>query len=437
MRLGGRLAAAIEVLQDVESRRRPVADALKDWGLSHRFAGSGDRAAIGNLVYDALRKKRSYGFRMGDDGAVALGFAAVIDGLAIAPAELAAALEGDRFAPGMPSEEQLQRFTAADLAEALEAVRADVPDWLAEKLNPSLGEDWVEEAAALAERPPLDLRANTLKADREKVLKALAPLGATAADLAPDGMRIAAIAGAGRHPNVQVEAGFQKGWFEVQDEGSQLAALLAGAASGEQVLDLCAGAGGKSLALAAGMDNTGQIHAADHDRQRLAPIYERLARAGSRNVQVHDPREDMTDIFGRMDLTLVDAPCTGSGTWRRRPDAKWRLTENALAKRVEEQDAVLDRAARFVRPGGRLAYVTCSLIAEENAGRIAAFLERHAGEGFTVADAGARWNDLLPHGAGRCHVTALAGGTVITMTPRLTGTDGFFFALLERSERTG
>lgn len=433
MRLGGRLAAAIEVLQDVEARRRPVADALKDWGLAHRFAGSGDRAAIGNLVYDALRKKRSYGFRMGDDGAAALGFAAVLDGLAMTPADLAAALEGDRFAPDMPSEERLQRFLSADLAEAPDAVRADVPDWLAEKLEASLGADWVEEAAALAERPPLDLRVNGLKADRDKVLKALAPVGATPADLAPDGIRIAAIAGTGRHPNVQVEAGFQKGWFEVQDEGSQLAALLAGAAPGEQVLDLCAGAGGKSLALAAMMENSGQIHAADSDRQRLAPIYERLSRAGSRNVQVHDPREDMAGLAGSMDLALVDAPCTGSGTWRRRPDAKWRLTENALAKRLEEQDAVLDRAAGFVKPGGRLAYVTCSLIAEENAERITAFLERHADDGFSVADAGARWNDLLPHGAGRGRITALGDGSVITMTPRLTGTDGFFFALLERA----
>ncbi|MCE7028421.1 RsmB/NOP family class I SAM-dependent RNA methyltransferase [Jiella avicenniae] len=433
MRLGGRLAAAIEVLSDVEARRRPVADALKDWGLSHRFAGSGDRAAIGNIVYDALRKKRSYGFRMGDDGAAALGFAAVLDGLAMQPEALAATLEGDRFAPQMPDGERLGRFLAADFSEAPDAVRADVPDWIAARLKTSLGERWVEEAAALSARPPLDLRVNTLKAERDKVLKALEPFEPEASDLAPQGIRIAAIEGAGRHPNVQIEAGFQKGWFEVQDEGSQLAALLTGAAPGEQVLDLCAGGGGKSLAMAAMMDNSGQIHAADSDRHRLAPIHERLARAGCRNVQVHDPREDMTGLFGRMDLTLVDAPCTGSGTWRRRPDAKWRLSETALAKRMQEQDAVLDRAAAFVCPGGRLAYVTCSLFADENAARIAAFLERQTSEGFAVADAGARWAAMLPHGGGRCRVSKLAGGTVITMTPQRTGTDGFFFALLQKS----
>ncbi|ORE96905.1 RsmB/NOP family class I SAM-dependent RNA methyltransferase [Aurantimonas sp. 22II-16-19i] len=434
MRLGGRLAAAIEVLEDMEARRRPVADALKDWGLSHRFAGSGDRAAIGNLVYDALRRKRSFGFRMGDDGAAALVFSAAIEGLGMTPDALAAALEGDRFAPAMPTQGQLQRFLAADLSEAPAAVAADVPDWLGERLAASLGEGWAGEAAALGERPPLDLRVNTLKADRDKVVKALAPFDARPGDLPPQAVRIAAIAGSGRHPNVQIEAGFQKGWFEIQDEGSQLAALLAGAAPGEQVLDLCAGAGGKSLALAAMMENSGQVHAADSDRHRLAPIHERLSRAGARNVQVHDPREDMAGLFGRMDLVLVDAPCTGSGTWRRRPDAKWRLSETALSKRLEEQDAVLDRAVRFVRPGGRLAYVTCSLLAEENAARIAACLERHPDKGFVVADAGARWDAMVPGGAGRCRIETLAGGTVLTMTPRLTGTDGFFFALLERAK---
>ncbi|MBO0905892.1 RsmB/NOP family class I SAM-dependent RNA methyltransferase [Jiella sonneratiae] len=433
MRLGGRLAAAIEVLGDVEARRRPVADALKDWGLSHRFAGSGDRAAIGNVVYDALRRKRSYGFRMGDESAAALGFAAVIDGLGMAPEALAAALAGDRFAPEMPAPERLAGFLAEDLAAAPAAVAADVPDWIGERLEASLGLAWVEEAQALAMRPPLDLRANTLKAGRDKVVKALAPFGAEPAGLAPDGIRIAAIAGEGRHPNVQAEAGFQKGWFEVQDEGSQLAALLAGAAPGEQVLDLCAGAGGKTLALSAAMENTGQVHASDADRQRLAPIHERLKRAGCRNVQVRDPREDLAGLFGQMDLVFVDAPCTGSGTWRRRPDAKWRLAETALAKRLEEQDAVLDRAARFVRPGGRLAYVTCSLFHEENAERVAAFLARHADKGFAVADAGARWNALLPQADGRCRIDALGGGSVLAMTPRLTGTDGFFFAALERA----
>ncbi|MDX1731402.1 MAG: RsmB/NOP family class I SAM-dependent RNA methyltransferase, partial [Aurantimonas coralicida] len=288
------------------------------------------------------------------------------------------------------------------------------------------------EAAALSDRPPLDMRVNTLRADRDKVAKALTPFAATATALAPQGLRVPPIAGDGRHPNVQVEAGFQKGWFEIQDEGSQIVALLAGAAPGMQVLDFCAGAGGKTLALAASMENTGQIHAYDSDRQRLAPIHDRLKRAEVRNVQVHAPRDDIGELEGRMDLVLVDAPCTGTGTWRRRPDAKWRLAERQLDKRLEEQDAVLDAAARFVKPGGRLVYITCSLLPEENGARVAAFLERDAGAQFKVADAVGRWAEALPEAPKAYHASALGDGTTLTLTPRTTGTDGFFFAVLER-----
>ncbi|MCQ0988402.1 RsmB/NOP family class I SAM-dependent RNA methyltransferase [Jiella marina] len=433
MRLGGRISAAIEVLDDIESRRRPVADALKDWGLNHRFAGSGDRAVIGNLVYDALRRKRSYAFRMGDDGATALVFAAAIDALALTPNDLAAKLEGDRFAPQLPPTDQLEAFMGAEIAGAPDPVRADVPDWVAPHMAEALGEGWVDEAEALCERPPLDLRVNLLKADRDKVARALAPHKAQACGLSPVGLRIPPIQGEGRHPNVQAETGFQKGWFEIQDEGSQLAALLAGAREGEQVLDLCAGGGGKTLALAAAMNNTGQIHATDSDRQRLAPIHDRLKRAGVRNVQIHDPREDIASLHGKMDLVLVDAPCTGSGTWRRRPDAKWRLSETALEKRTEEQDRVLDRAAPFVKPGGRVAYITCSLFAAENQKRVEAFLTRRAAQGFTVGNAETEWRGLLPETTQRCRVTAFAAGNVLTLTPRLSGTDGFFFAILERA----
>ncbi|WP_102959657.1 RsmB/NOP family class I SAM-dependent RNA methyltransferase [Mangrovicella endophytica] len=428
MRLGGRMGAAIEVLADMESRRRPVADALKDWGLSHRFAGSGDRAAIGNLVYDVLRRRRSLGWRMDDASPRALVVAALLD--AGSAEALSAQLAGDRFAPELPEEAQLQAFADRDLALAPDPVRADVPDWLAGPLRESLGHDWVEEAAALSRRPPLDMRANTLKADRAKVLKALEPFAPEPTPLAPEGLRVPPIAGDGRHPNVQVEAAFQKGWFEIQDEGSQLAARLAGATPGAQILDLCAGAGGKTLALAAAMEGRGQVHAYDADRQRLAPIYDRLQRAEARNVQVHAPRDDLSALDGAMDLVLVDAPCTGSGTWRRRPDAKWRLSETALAKRIIEQDAVLDRAAPFVKPGGRLVYITCSVLAAENADRVKAFTHRHPE--FQVLDAEALWREALPDRPTAYRASALEGGAVLTLTPRTSGTDGFFFASLER-----
>ncbi|MER0237303.1 RsmB/NOP family class I SAM-dependent RNA methyltransferase [Fulvimarina sp. MAC8] len=431
MRLGGRLSAAIDILTDIEVRHRPVAQALKDWGVSHRFAGSKDRSAIGNLVYDALRRKRSYGYRMGEDTPRGIAVAALLESLDLDAAGLSASLEGDKFAPDLPDENVMARFLSNDASDAPGAVAADVPDWLAQKFEALFGANWVAEAAALSDRPPLDLRANTLKADRAKALDALKPFAAEASDLSLTGIRIAPIAGDGRHPNVQVEAGFQKGWFEVQDEGSQLAAALSGAEPGSQVLDLCAGAGGKTLALAAAMENTGQIHAYDGDRQRLAPIYDRLKRAGVRNVQVHDPRDDLSALESAMDIVFVDAPCTGTGTWRRRPDAKWRLSEGALEKRMAEQDAVLDQAARFVKPGGRLVYVTCSVLPDENGERITAFLAR--AEGFTVGDLGEVWNKLVPEDqTDRIHHVSIADGIALMMTPATTGTDGFFVCAMRK-----
>ncbi|SKA31484.1 RsmB/NOP family class I SAM-dependent RNA methyltransferase [Consotaella salsifontis] len=430
MRLGGRMAAAMEIIADIEARHRPVADALKDWGLSHRFAGSGDRAAIGNVVYDVLRRKRSLAWRMEAETPDALVFAAMLTGQDMSPNDLRQALDGDRFAPPLPDDAAFERCAARDLAEAPDAVRADLPEWLAAHFKEAFGEDWVAEAAALAERPPLDMRANALKATRDKVVKALAPFSTVETALAPEGLRIAPTTGAARHPNVQVEAAFQKGWFEIQDEGSQLAARLAGARAGMQVLDFCAGAGGKTLALAAAMENSGQIHAYDADRQRLAPIHDRLARAGARNVQVHAPRDDLGELRERMNLVLVDAPCTGTGTWRRRPDAKWRLSEAALEKRLGEQDAALDAASAFVRPVGRLVYITCSLLPQENRERIAAFLERHPD--FAVLDAQALWRESLPDAAPAYHAVAAGEGRALMLTPLRSGTDGFFFAALER-----
>ena len=423
MRLGGRLAAAGEVLRDIEKRRRPVADALKDWGLSHRFAGSGDRAAIGNIVYDALRRKRSIGWAMGSDEPEAIVEGVLYAGWGHTPETLNEALDGDRHAPALHGGYDPMRLDSAP-----PAVRTDVPDWAVDELRATFGSDWEAEAAALAERPPLDLRANTIKADRDRVLRELAGVGAVAAPHAPDGVRVPAGEGASRTPNVTAEEGYRKGRFEVQDAGSQLVALLGvPERAGGRVLDYCAGAGGKTLAVAAAMGNRGQIHAYDGDRQRLAPIHERLARAGVRSAQVHRPGSDLADLRARMDTVLVDAPCTGTGTWRRRPDAKWRLRETTIERRHQEQNAVLDEAAPFVRPGGTLVYITCSLLASENAERVEAFLERN--RDFECAGTAGRSDafDAAPKHEG-------PGGDAI-LSPARTGTDGFYAAVLRRLGR--
>jgi 16S rRNA (cytosine967-C5)-methyltransferase len=320
------------------------------------------------------------------------------------------------------------RLTATDLSAAPEHVRADLPEWIAPHFQRLFGADWVAEGAALALRPPLDLRVNRLKADRERVLKALARFDAVATSHSPDGIRIAPTKGEGRHPNVQVEPAFQKGWFEVQDEGSQLAALLVGARPGEQVLDLCAGAGGKTLALAAAMENKGQIVATDRDRSRLAPIFDRLKRAGTRNVQVREAGAPLDDLAGRMDAVLIDAPCSGTGTWRRHPDAKWRLTERAVGERMAEQRAILADAARYVKPGGRLVYVTCSLLPEEDGDQVGAFLAEHGD--FRNIGADAEFSATLKsHGLSEGDAGQPES---LILTPRRSNTDGFFVAVLGR-----
>jgi 16S rRNA (cytosine967-C5)-methyltransferase len=427
MRLAGRIAAAIEILADMEARRRPVADALKDWGLSHRFAGSGDRAAIGNLVYDALRRRASIAWRMGGDTPWHLAMGAAVLEWGEDPERLNAAFAEDRHAPPPLSDEQRAALAAADLAAAPDHVRADIPDWLAPAFAEALGPAWVEEGAALAGRPPLDLRVNTLRAERDKVAHQLARLDAAPTPYSPVGLRIAPVDGPRRHPNVQADEAFQRGRVEVQDEGSQLCALLVGATPGEQVLDFCAGAGGKTLALAARMQNRGQVFAYDFDRTRLAPIYDRLRRAEVRNVQVRPPgAAALDDLVGRMDRVLVDAPCTGTGIWRRRPDSKWRLSPEAMAKRQAEQDSVLAGAAPYVRPGGLLAYATCSLLPAENGERIAAFRAAHPE--FEPASAEAAWAEALPGVA----PPDRAAAETLLLTPHRSGTDGFFLALLRR-----
>ncbi len=428
MRLGGRLAAAIEVLEDIGRRHRPVADALKDWGLSHRFAGGGDRAAIGNIVYDALRRKRSAGWLLGEDTPRAIGFGALLLEWNQTAQSLNGALDGDKFAPLLLDDNELKTVADRKLVDAPPAVRADIPDWCAPLLERTFGEAWVGEGAALATRPPLDLRVNTLQADRKKVLAELAETGAKPARIAPFGIRIPPIDGDGRHPNVQAEPAFQKGWFEVQDEGSQIAAALAGAEAGMQVLDFCAGAGGKTLALSAAMDNRGQVFAHDAEKARLAPIFDRIRRSENRNVQIVTKPAELAPLSGHMDIVLVDAPCTGSGTWRRRPDAKWRLTQRQLDSRKGEQSAILDAAKAFVKPGGLLVYITCSVFDEENGEQVAAFRDRNGG--FVPVDHRQLWDGRFPGHEAAVRIGA-AGG--VSLSPALSGTDGFYFCALRRA----
>ncbi len=427
-----RLSAAIEVFAEIEARRRLSADVIKDWGLAHRFAGSSDRAAIAGLVYDALRRKASSCWLMGEatPRAALLGMLRRERGLDIAAIE--ALCSGARFAPAPLSEKEKAALDADSLVDMPAPVAGDYPDWLDPHFAKVFGDDRAAEGTALATRAPLDLRVNTLKAEREEVLPKLAHLHAEPAQWSPVGLRIRLGADA-KSPAIHAEPVFRKGEVEIQDEGSQLAALFAGAKPGQQVIDLAAGAGGKTLALAAAMDNRGQIYATDIDKRQLLPIHERIARAGARNIQVRTPRGEadmLGDLNGRADLVLIDAPCTGTGTWRRNPDAKWRVRPGALAERVKEQAALLDRAAVLTKVGGRIAYVTCSVLDDENGEQVRAFVSRTPG--FSV-EKPADVAQTLGERAYLFVQSVLICGEGLLMTPRRTDTDGFFVSLLRRN----
>jgi 16S rRNA (cytosine967-C5)-methyltransferase len=412
------LSAAIEVVEAVLDRGRPVRLALKAWGEGARYAGARDRAFVSGLTLDVLRRRRSLGWMMGDDGTRSLVLGAVRH-LWSWDVERVEAASTEAHGPGVLPDPQAQALrNPVGLEGAPAPVCGDYPDWMDEPLMRVFGEGRVAEAAALAQRAPLDLRVNSLRSDADRVVKALAPFGPhpTALETA---LRIDAPLSDERSAPVESAPEFEKGWFEVQDLGSQIAAACAGEIAGRQVLDFCAGGGGKTLAMAAAMGNSGQIFAFDQDARRLTDTVRRSRRAGVRNLQVRSPihRNPLMGLEGRMDVVFVDAPCTGTGVWRRHPDAKWRLRPGQLARRMEEQDQVLDAAAAFVTPGGRLVYVTCSLFAEENEDRVAAFLGRHP--------------DFRP---APTPVVPLGGRSAegwLRLTPLSTSTDGFFIAVLQ------
>jgi 16S rRNA (cytosine967-C5)-methyltransferase len=298
------------------------------------------------------------------------------------------------------------------------AVRYEVPDWIFPLFAERFGADVERELAALSEPAPLDLRVNLLKGTRDAAREALEAEGIPTepTPLSPWGLRIPT------RRLVTTGAAFQSGLVEIQDEGSQLVAALVAAGPGMRVADWCAGAGGKTLAVAMTMNNRGHIVACDVHDKRLAACVHRLRRAGVHNVEQHliAPGDKWAKRqAGKFDRVLVDAPCTGCGTWRRNPDARLRLTETDLSELVEKQAAILETASRLVRPGGRLIYATCSLLPAENEAQVDAFVQRHPD--FAVTPAGDAWG------------AAPGPGPFLSLTPLRHDTDGFFGAVLTRA----
>jgi 16S rRNA (cytosine967-C5)-methyltransferase len=427
---GARLQAAIDILSAIGSTRHPADRVFDGWARGSRFAGSKDRAAVGELVFTVLRHKAELATALGSEEPrlLALGAVSMIE--AAGPAAAMALADGARHAPAPlePAEATALRNAALPGEDAPSWVRLNYPEWLHGEFAQAFGPRLETEMAALMERAPTDLRVNALKGDREAALATLAEekIDVEPTPLAPLGIRLKTRA------NIQGLAAFRDGLIELQDEGSQLACLLTAAKPGEQIVDLCAGGGGKALALAAAMGNRGQIHACDTDRRRLGKLMPRAQRAGARNIQTRfikpdmlpgGPDADLADLEARMDCVLVDAPCSGTGAWRRNPDARWRLTPELLANYRAAQAEVLARGSLAVRPGGRLVYVTCSLLPSENETQVDAFLKAHPD--FVPA----AWNDDWP---ADLVPPPVAKGGALRLTPASTGTDGFFIAVLKR-----
>ncbi len=424
-----RIAATIELLDLVLPGSRPADAVANAFFRARRFIGSGDRRAVSNRVWQVLRTRRRLGWwldRAGPSAPTArllVGASLLLEGWTLAG--LHESFAGGRFGPPPLAPAELHALQplegqALDAPAMPEAVRLELPDWLLPSLRTRFGPELERELAALGEPAPLDLRVNLLKGTREEARAALAAEGwqAEPTPLSPWGLRIA-----GRRP-VTTGPAFQSGLVEIQDEGSQLVAALVGAAPGLRVADWCAGAGGKTLALAMLMQNRGQLLACDVSAPRLDGAVRRLRRAGVHNVERHlfAPGDKWAKRRARsFDRVLVDAPCTGTGTWRRNPDARLRLSESDLRELLPKQATILDVAQAVVRVGGRLVYATCSLLPEEDETQVTAFLTRHPE--FRLIPPSQAWDGDHP-----LPVT----GDYLALTPARHGTDGFFAAVLER-----
>ncbi len=382
-----RVQAAIDILDRVieaaKGQGAPADRIIAEWAKANRYAGSKDRRAVRELAYDAIRHC----------GEVPANGRAAMLALLARDETLAVLFDGSKYGPG-------PRQEGEPVAEAGVA-----PAWLMERLAASDLEG--DEAAALMSRAPLDVRVNTLKAERD------------ALELPEPGEALAlsqALRFDGGTPVEQWDA-YREGRIEVQDHGSQIACSAARVLPGETVIDLCAGAGGKTLALAAAMENRGRLIASDTDRRRLSQLAPRAQRAGATIIEERllDPGKEMAalgDLEAQADCVLIDAPCSGVGTWRRKPEAKWRLTPDRLARFAATQDNLLSLGAKLVKPGGRLVFVTCSLLDDEGADRFAAFLQGHETWRGDAPD--------LPLGRAR--------GQGFRLSPFHDGTDGFFVA---------
>lgn len=429
-----RIQATIDILERLGIENRPADALVSAYFRTRRFIGSKDRSEIAARGYAVLRHHARLGWWLARAEAEDTPRNRVIAELTLAEGvavkDMGRLFSGETYAP-IPldgPEDKLVKATAGqplDHPDMPKPVRSEIPDWAAASLEANFGDRFEAEVAALLDQAPLDLRVNELRGTRDEVVQTLAAgkLDVVATPLSPLGIRVKGRPQLGRHP------AFQSGLIEVQDEGSQLIALLVDARPGQQVVDFCSGAGGKALALAARMKGKGRVVACDVSKGRLDRGKERLRRAGIDNVE---PRllENERDRWvkkqrGKFDRVLVDAPCSGTGAWRRNPDARWRPME--LERLLGVQREILDSAARLAKPdGGRVIYATCSLLREENEAQVEGFLAAHPD--YRLVPVETVWDEAV--GTGPAPTSGM-----LRLSPAANGTDGFFVAVLERGPK--
>lgn len=412
------LALTTQLLERVMSFREPADVAVSSFFRQQRQLGPRERHTLAETIYNVLRLRNRYESmaRSGPGGKfrklAMLGFAA-----------------SDEFLKGALQPDEWQwfqhvRMHAGDWNEP--AHQHNLPSWLADQLQQQRPHDFMHAAQAMNQGAPLDLRVNTLKMRREEVLEQLQEQGfkAQATPWSPWGIRLQDKPALTRMPL------FQSGAIEVQDEGSQLLALMTGAKRSEMVVDFCAGAGGKTLALGAMMKNTGRLYAFDVASHRLDALKPRLARSGLSNVYniaiAHERDERIKRLYGKVDRVLVDAPCSGMGTLRRNPDLKWRQTPDDVSRILQQQSAILSSAAKLLKPGGRLVYATCSWLVSENLHTVEQFEQVHPEfEALSTQECLAAFDVTLADNA--------QDGTAMQLWPHLHQTDGFFAKVWQRN----
>lgn len=401
---------------------------MKEWGVNNRYAGVKDRATITNILNASLRRKSSSSYIMSDDSPRAILIGTLINEFQFDINTLYDLFNNEKHAPISLTDEEVLKVREANenLKNSEKWIKNDLPEWAASEYEKTFDINQDEQLQHLSNMPDLDIRVNSIKTNISKVEGELQKFLPIKTQHSPYGLRFRATGLSHKYPNLEKTLAYSKGHIEIQNEGSQIASILSGVIPGQQVLDYCAGHGGKAVVLSMLMNNTGQIFLHDIDESRLSNVPSRMRRLGIKNYQIKVNLENVqnSNLF---DVVFVDAPCTGSGTWRRKPDLKWRSSKEKLNENIKAQHHIIREASKFVKVGGKLIYVTCSVFDSENDGQISDFLSSNST--FKLINYQTQWKydeNNIPKNA-KSH-----NEDTLLLSPMTHNTDGFFVAILER-----